>query len=92
MALDCLSGGCEAPGTGYLPWCSPCRSLVDQISYGEVRLYQGELIRCQSDHGDYACSRGGVAMSDGDETNSSIRVSVVSYVWAPVITSCHVWH
>jgi hypothetical protein len=26
----------------------------------------GELIRCQSDHSDYACPRGGVAMSSGD--------------------------
>jgi hypothetical protein len=39
---------------------------VDRISYGEARLYQGELIRCQSDHDDYACSRGGVVMLGGD--------------------------
>jgi hypothetical protein len=60
---------------------------VDQIFYGELRLYQGELIRCQSDHGDYACSCGGVAMSDSDGTNFSTRVSVVRRAWAPAVTS-----
>jgi hypothetical protein len=49
---------------------------VDRISYGEARLYQGVIIRCQSDHGDYACSRGGVDMPDGDGTDSSTRVPV----------------
>jgi hypothetical protein len=39
---------------------------VDWIPYGEAHLYQGELIRCQSDHDDYACSCGRVVMSGGD--------------------------
>jgi hypothetical protein len=43
---------------------------VDQISYGEARLYQGELIQCRNDHDDYACSHGGVGMSGSDETDS----------------------
>jgi hypothetical protein len=30
----------------------------------------GEFIRCQSDHGDYAYSHGGVVMSGGDEMDS----------------------
>jgi hypothetical protein len=39
---------------------------VDRISYGEIHLSQGELIRCQSDHGDHACFYGEVTMSVGD--------------------------
>jgi hypothetical protein len=38
------------------------------MSYREVHFYQSKLIRCQSDHGDYACSHGGVAMEGGDGT------------------------
>jgi hypothetical protein len=30
----------------------------------------GELIQCQNDHADYACSRGGVAMSGRDRIDS----------------------
>jgi hypothetical protein len=36
----------------------------------------GELIRCQSEHGDYACSRDGVAVSGGNGMNSNTRVLV----------------
>jgi hypothetical protein len=43
---------------------------VDWIFDGEPHLYRGELIRCQSDHGDYVCPYNGVAMSDGDGTVS----------------------
>jgi hypothetical protein len=46
-------------------------SLVDWISYGEARLYQGKFIRCQSDHGDHVYFCGRVAMLGGDETDSS---------------------
>jgi hypothetical protein len=31
-------------------------------------------------------------MSDGDEMDSSTRVSVVKRVWTPVVTSCPTWH
>jgi hypothetical protein len=65
-AIDCLSGGVQSPRTSYLPWCWPPGSLVDQIFYGEASLYQGNLIRCQSDHVDCACSRGVVTKSGGD--------------------------
>jgi hypothetical protein len=41
----------------------------------------GGLIRCQSDHDDYACSCGRVAMSGGDGTDSSTRVLVVRCEW-----------
>jgi hypothetical protein len=51
-----------------------------------------ELIRCQSDHDDYACPRGGVAMSGGDGTDFSNRVTAASHAWAPVVASCLVWH
>jgi hypothetical protein len=44
---------------------------MDQIFHGETRPYQGELIRCQSDHDDYAYFCGGVAMSGGDGTGPS---------------------
>jgi hypothetical protein len=49
---------------------------VARIFYGEAHLYQGKLIQCQSYHGDYACSRGGVAMSGGDGTCSRTQVLV----------------
>jgi hypothetical protein len=65
---------------------------VDRFSYREARLYQGELIRCQRDHDDYACSYGGVAVSDGDGMGSSTQVPVVRHAWVPVVTSGHVWH
>jgi hypothetical protein len=51
-----------------------------------------ELIRCQSNYGDYLCSYGGVAMSGGDETNPNTRVPVARRVWAPVVISCLVYH
>jgi hypothetical protein len=41
---------------------------MDWIPYGEAHFYQGELIRCQSYHGDYACSCLGFAMPGGDGT------------------------
>jgi hypothetical protein len=56
---------------------------VDRIIYGEPHLYRGELIRCQSDYGDYTCFCGGASMSGGDGMNSSTRVpvyQVLSYV------------
>jgi hypothetical protein len=77
---------------GYLPQCGPPGSQGDQISCGEARFYQGELIRCQSDNNDYVCPRGEVAMSDSDGTNSNTRVLVVRCVWAPVVTFYHVYH
>jgi hypothetical protein len=49
---------------------------VDQIFYGEPRLYQGDLIRCQCDHGDYACSHSGVVVPGGDGTYSTTQVPV----------------
>jgi hypothetical protein len=75
--LDCLSGG-EAPGTSSPSWCCLPWSMVDRSLYEEVSLYQGELIQRQSDHGDYVCSRG-VAMSDGDGTDSTTRVSAIKW-------------
>jgi hypothetical protein len=63
---------------------------LDLISYEEARFYQDELIQCQSDHGNYACSHGGVAMSDSDGMDSSTQVPVVRCAWAPMVTSCHV--
>jgi hypothetical protein len=44
---------------------------VDWSICGGTRLHQGELIRCQSDHDDYACSHGEVVVSGGDGTNLS---------------------
>jgi hypothetical protein len=46
------------------------------ICFGADRIYRGELIRCQSDHDEYVCSRGGVAMSGSDGTDTSTQVTV----------------
>jgi hypothetical protein len=47
-----------------------------------------ELIRCQSDHDDYVCSHGGVAMSAGDGMNSNTQVPIAKRTWEPVVASC----
>jgi hypothetical protein len=60
---------------------------VDQISYGEARLYQDKLIQCQSDQGHYVCSSGRVDMSGGDGIDSSTRVPLIRHMWAPMVTS-----
>jgi hypothetical protein len=52
----------------------------------------GELIRCQSGHGDYACSCGEVSMSSDDGIDSSTRVPTARGTWAPVVTSCLIRH
>jgi hypothetical protein len=65
---------------------------VDQIFHGEPCLYQGKLIRYQSDYDNYACSRGGVAMSGGDRMGSSTRVPIARHMWAPEVMSFHVCH
>jgi hypothetical protein len=63
-----------------------------RIPYEEARFYQGELIRCQSYHDDYAYSCGRVAMSGGDGMDFSTQVPAVKYTWAPVATSCRARH
>jgi hypothetical protein len=62
---------------------------MDQILGGKARLYQGKLIQCQSYHGDYACSSGGLAMSDGDGMDSSTQVFDVRCAWVLMAMSCH---
>jgi hypothetical protein len=90
MAIDRLFGWCEAPKSGYLPWCWPSRYLVDQISYKEVCLYQDEFIWFQSDYGDCACSCRRVSMSDGDGMDSINRVLIVKCAQVPmVVLLCH---
>jgi hypothetical protein len=61
---------------------------VDQIFHGGPHPYRGELIRCQSDHGNYVCPYGGVAMSGGDEMDSSTRVPVSRTTCVFAIMSC----
>jgi hypothetical protein len=65
-------------------------SPVGRSLYWGTRLCQCELIRCQSDHDDYACSPGEVAMSGDDGTNLSTRVPVAKCAWVPEVLSCHV--
>jgi hypothetical protein len=60
---------------------------MDWNPYGEDRFYQGELIWCQSYHGDYACSCGDVIMSGSDGMDSNTQVLIVRRAWAPVATS-----
>jgi hypothetical protein len=67
-------------------------SLLDQIPFGEARLYQGVLIRCQSYHGNYACSFCGAAMSGDDGTDSSTEVPTVRCAWVPAALSYHARH
>jgi hypothetical protein len=65
---------------------------MDQISYGEARFYHSRLIRCQSYHGDYACSDGGGSTSGGDEMDFSTRVPVIRSTWAPMAMSYRTKH
>jgi hypothetical protein len=65
---------------------------MDQISYGEDHFYQGELIRCQSYHGDYTCSCGRVAMLGIDGMDSSTRVSIARCAWVHVAMSYRARH
>jgi hypothetical protein len=64
------------------------RSLVDRILYGEPCPYWVELIQCHSDHGEYECSHGGVAISGGDGTCSSTQVPVAKCTLEPVVACC----
>jgi hypothetical protein len=64
--------------------------LTIQVLVGQDRLWRtpplsGEPIRCQSGHGDYACSQGGVVMSGGDETDLSTQVNVARRTWVLVV-------
>jgi hypothetical protein len=68
----CLSGGCEAPGSGYLMWYWPSGYLMDRILCGEVCFYQGMLIQRQSYRGDYAYPCGGATVSVGDGMDSML--------------------
>jgi hypothetical protein len=72
--------------------CGLPGSLIDWIYHGEPCPYQGELIRCQSDCDDYACSHGEVAMSGGDGMGPNTRVAVARHAWVLEVTSCLVWH
>jgi hypothetical protein len=72
--------------------CRPPGSLVDRVLRGEHHLYRDKPIQCQSDNGNYACSRGGVAMPGSDGMGSSTRVLVAWCMWVPVVASCPVWH
>jgi hypothetical protein len=49
-------------------------------------------MRCQSYHDDYTCSYGGVAMSSGDEMDSSTQVPAVRCVWVPMAMSYRARH
>jgi hypothetical protein len=46
----------------------------------DCQLLPGELILCQNYHGHYACSCGGVAMSNTDRIDSSTQVLAVRCV------------
>jgi hypothetical protein len=51
-------------------------------SYMEKPTFtKGMLIRCQSSHGDYACTLGRVAMSGGDGMDSCTRVPATRHAW-----------
>jgi hypothetical protein len=91
LRLAFLGLGGEVPGTGNLLSFGLPGSPVDRIFHGDPHLYQGELIRCQSDHGNHACSRGGVDMSRGDGMGhlwSGLVLSSIkwlSYLWIPAL-------
>jgi hypothetical protein len=66
--------------------------LILKPGVTEARFYHDVLIRCQSYHGDYACSGGGVATSGSDEMDPNTRVPTVRCTWVPVLTSYHARH
>jgi hypothetical protein len=50
-----------------------------------------ELIRCQSNYGDYSCPYDVVVMSGGDEMNPNTRVPVARRMWSYLILSGIKW-
>jgi hypothetical protein len=67
-------------------------SLMDRISYGKARLYQGVLVQCQSYHGNYVFCYDRVAMLDDDGMTLSTQVPAVRCAWVPTVVSCHARH
>jgi hypothetical protein len=65
---------------------------VDRSLYEGTRPYQGELIRCQSNHGDYACSRGEADVLGGNGMSLITRVTVARSSWVTDVTSGPIWH
>jgi hypothetical protein len=65
---------------------------MERIPYGEARFYQGKLIQCKSYHDDYACSCGGVTLSDGDGMDPHTQVPIVRCAWVHVTMSYRAWH
>jgi hypothetical protein len=62
---------------------------MDQIAHGEILPSWSGPILYQSHHDSYAClSCNGAALSDGDRTDSSSRVTIDRRVWEPVVMSC----
>jgi hypothetical protein len=59
-------------------------SSVPDLLWG-TPLLSSEIIRCQSDHGEYACSRGGVAVSGGDGMDYNTQVPVAKRVRVTVV-------
>jgi hypothetical protein len=85
-------GGCESPGKGY-----PLDLLTVRISGGLNPFIENSVLIRRA----YPMSQWSwqlcmfsfrVAMSGGDGTGSSTRVPTARHAWAPVVTSCLVWH
>jgi hypothetical protein len=79
---------CEAPRKGYPlgVWTVWVLGGLDLL--WRILPLSGELIRCQSDHGDYACYYGEVVMSGGDGTYSTTRVPTVRRASVSMVMAC----
>jgi hypothetical protein len=71
--------------------------LTTRVSDGPNPPWRSPLLprrvyRRESYHGDYVFSCAGVAMSGGDEMDSSSQVHIVRCTWVPVALSYHARH
>jgi hypothetical protein len=73
----------------YKGWAESSTSSHGERKNGEAHFYQGVLIQHQSFYGNYACTFGRVAMSDGDGIDPSTWVPIARGAWVPAVLSYH---
>jgi hypothetical protein len=71
----------KPPGLDILCGLDRLGTCKTELYMEKLAFSEGMLIRRQSYHGDYACTRGRVAMLGGDGRDSCTRVPAARHVW-----------